>query len=173
MITSFWHSHTLVHLQMLLVWSNSNTFWKLMFPSSIFCCPISYVHDRQIHTCIHVTLSARPKEFFDPVGNLKENKDISAAFSSWRFPQTYCGTHVSQTIKDSMNCSRRKGRNAELWHSLRLHLLSAVRGTGVVRTREVHVEAPSPFCWALIEHGLAFSHLYFYDRDQKELSRLF
>lgn len=144
-----------------------------MFLCSVFHCPISYGHDRQIQTRINVSLSTKPKVSCGPARNLEENKDISATFSSQSAPQTHCDAHQSQTTKDSMNCSQRKGMSRELWHSLGLHLLSALKGTGMVRAQRVCAEAPSPFCWAPTEHSLPFSPLHLHDRDQNELSCLF
>lgn len=64
------------------------------------------------------------------------------------------------------------GRECKPWYKLRLHSLPA-KGRELEEIRELRVEAPCPFCSALIEHALALSHLYLYDREQNDLSCLF
>lgn len=71
----------------------------MIFPSFIFYYPIGYIHGRQVHVCIHVTLSARHKEQFDSMRNLKENKNI---------PKKSLWYNLCQTIKDTMNSSQKK-----------------------------------------------------------------
>jgi len=137
---------------------------------------------KQTHIYIDATLDARPWESLDPVRTLQENKDIFATYSSQRFfectvvhrqvkppwiPQ--CTTAAASPTSSS---STAKGTEwTQPWYELRLHPVPA-KGGGLARTWELHVEAPCPFCSALIEHTLALSRLHLYDREQNDLSCL-